>query len=159
MAQDQTYFGWEDYDGEGSRTTFNTVEITSANLDAQATLATNLRTAINALVLVPVQKAVITDAVWDTATTVTNPFAQREIKWVIIAQDSEGNKFKSNELPTANLALLENNSKYLIKSGNVVVTTAATEVAAFKTAFEAFAVSNTGSALVIVDMYQVGRNN
>lgn len=159
MAQDQTYFSWHDYDGESSRATFNTVEITDANLAAQATLATTLRTTLNALLLVPVGQAVITDNIWDTETVVTNPFAQREIKWVIIAQDAEGNKFKSNEFPTANLALLENNSKYLIKQGNVVVVTAAAAVSAFKDAFEAFAVSNAGSALTIVDMYQVGRNN
>lgn len=159
MAQDQTYFSWHDYDGEPSRTTFNTVEITAANLDAQATLATTLRSALNALLLSPVEQAVITDAVWDTVIPVTDPFAQREIKWVVIAQDVAGNKFKSNEFPMANLDLLENNSKYLIKSGNVVVVAAAAEVQAFKDAFEAFAVSNAGSALVIIDMYQVGRNN
>lgn len=159
MAQDQTYFSWHDYDGEPARTTFNTVEITAANLDAQATLATTLRTTLNALTLSPVEQLVITDTGWDTVIPVTNPFAQREIKWVIIAQDVSGNKYKSNEIPMANLDLLENNSKYLIKSGNVVVTAAAAAVNAFKDAFEAFAVSNAGEALTIIDMYQVGRNN
>lgn len=159
MAQDQTNYSWHDYDGEPARTTVNTVEITAANLDAQATLATALRSAMNALLLSPVEQMVITDTVWDTIIPVTDPFAQREIKWVIIAQDLAGNKFKSNELPMANLALLENNSKYLIKSGNIVVVGAAAEVGAFKDAFEAFAVSNAGSALEIIDMYQVGRNS
>lgn len=159
MAQDQSYFSWHDYDGEPSRTTFNTAEITAANLDAQTTLLTTLRTTLNALLLSPVEQAVVTDNAWDTVVPVTNPFAQREIKWVIIAQDVSGNKFKSNEFPMADLSLLENNSKYLIKSGNVVVVAAATEVGAFKDAFEAFAVSNAGEALTIIDMYQVGRNN
>lgn len=159
MAQDQTHFSWHDYDGEPARTTFNTVEITAANLDAQATLLTTLRTALNALLLASVEQAVITDNIWDNVVPVTDPFAQREIKWVVIVQDTAGNKYKSNEFPMADLSLLENNSKYLIKSGNVVVTASAAAVTAFKDAFEAVAVSNTGLALTIWDMYQVGRNN
>lgn len=159
MAQDQTIFSWHDYDGEPSRTTFNTVEITAANLDAQATAANALRSAINALTLVSVEQAVITDNVWDNIVPVTNPFAQREIKWVVIVRDTAGNTYRSNEFPMANLDLLENNSKYLVKSGNVVVAGAATEVQAFIDAFEAFAVSNTGLALQVWDVYQAGRNN
>lgn len=159
MAQDQTYFTWHDYDGEPARTTFNTVEIDELNLVAQTAAANALRTAINALVLAPVESAMITDRIWDAVTAITNPFAQREIKWVVIVQDAEGNKFKANEFPTANLDLLENNSKYLVKSGNIVVTAAAADVQAFITAYEAFAVGNTGLALTVWDVYQVGRNN
>ena len=159
MAQDQTYFTWHDYDGEPARTTFNTVEIDETNLVAQAAAANALRTAINALTLAPVESAMITDRIWDAVTAISNPFAQREIKWVVIVQDAEGNKFKANEFPTANLDLLENNSKYLVKSGNVVVTTAAAAVQAFITAYEAFALGNTGLALTVWDVYQVGRNN
>lgn len=159
MAQDQTYFSWHDYDGEPARTVFNTVEITDANLAAQATLATTLRTTLNALLRSPVEQAVITDNVWDNVVPVTDPYAQREIKWVVIVQDISGNKYKANEFPCADLELLENNSKYLIKSGNVVVTSSAADVTAFKDAYEAFAVSNSGEALTIWDMYQVGRNN
>ena len=159
MAQDQTYFTWHDYDGEPARTTFNTVEIDETNLVAQAAAANALRTAINALTLAPVESAMITDRIWDAVTTINNPFAQREIKWVVIVQDAEGNKFKANEFPMADLDLLENNSKYLVKSGNVVVTAASAAVQAFITAYEAFAVGNTGLALSVWDVYQVGRNN
>lgn len=158
MAQDSARFSWHDYDGEIAGTTFNTVEIDAANLAAQETLLSSLRVATNNILLSSVEQATITDNTWDTVVPVSNPFAQREIKWVVIAQDTSGNKFKANELPMANLDLLENNSKYLIKSGNVVVSDPSGYVAAFKSAYEAFAVSNDGEALVIIDMYQVGRN-
>jgi len=159
MAQDQTVFSWHDYDGEPSRTTFNTVEITAANLDAQASAATALRTAINGLTLVSVEQAVITDNVWDNIVPVTDPFAQREIKWIVIVRDTAGNTYRANEFPCANLALLENNSEYIVKAGNVVVATAAAAVQAFIDAYEAFAVSNAGLALQVWDVYQAGRNN
>lgn len=159
MAQDQTRYSWHDYDTEPASMTVNTVEITAANLDAQATLAAALRTALNGITLAGVEQVVITDNVWDTVVPVTDPFAQREIKWTIIAQDAAGNKFKSNEVPMANLDLLENASKYIVKNGNVTVVAGATEVQAFVDAYEAFAVSNTGSALTVIDIYQSGRNN
>lgn len=159
MAQDQTRYSWHDYDVEPTSMVVNTVEITAANLDAQATLAAALRTALNGITLAGVEQVVITDNVWDTVVPVTDPFAQREIKWTIISQDAAGNKFKSNEVPMANLDLLENASKYIVKNGNVTVVTGAAAVAAFVTAYEAFAVSNTGSALTVIDIYQSGRNN
>jgi len=159
MAQDQTTFSWHDYDGEPAHMTVNTVEITAANLDAQATLLTTLRTTMNALTLGVVEQAVISDTIWDTVAPTTDPFGQREIKWVIIAQDAAGNKFKSNDIPTADLDLLEGGNKYIIKNGIVAVTAGAAAVDAFKDAYEAVAVSNAGSALTIIDMYQVGRNS
>lgn len=159
MAQDYNTYSWSDYDGEPANMTINTVEITAANLDAQQTLLTTLRTAMNEITIGVVNKSVVSDIGWDTNTLTTNPFGQREIKWVIIAEDTAGNKFKSNEIPMADLALLTGNQKYIIKGGAVSVTDPDGFVAAFKTAYEAVAVSNTGLALTIIDMYQVGRNN
>lgn len=159
MAQDYNTFSWSDYDGEPANMTINTVEITAANLDAQQTLLTTLRTAMNEITIGVVNKSVVSDIGWDTNTLTTNPFGQREIKWVIIAEDVNGNKFKANEIPMADLALLTGNQKYIIKGGAVSVTDPDGYVADFKAAYEAVAVSNTGLALTIIDMYQVGRNN
>lgn len=159
MAQDLTHFSWKDFDNESARMTINTVEITAANLDAQATLITTLRTSMNNLTLAAVEQAVITDNVWDNVVVVTDPFAQREIKWTIIVRDTAGNQYKANEIPLADLSLLENASKYIIKGGSVAVSDPDGFVAAFKAAYEAVAVSNTGLALTIWDMYQSGRNN
>lgn len=159
MAQDQTTFSFSDYDGEKSSVTVNTVEITAANLDAQATLASNLRLAINDIILGGVGKVVISDTIWDTAVPSTDPFSQREIKWVIIAEDTAGNRFRSNELPMANLDLLAGGNKYVVKNGFIATPDTGGEIAAFVAAYEAFAVSNAGLALTIVDMYQAGRNS
>lgn len=159
MAQDYNTYSWTDYDGEAASMTINTVEITGANLDAQQTLLTTLRTAMNDITIGVVSKSAVADIGWDTFTQTTNPFGQREIKWVIIAEDINGNRFKANEVPMADLALLENNSKYIIKNGVVATSDPSGFIADFKNAYEAVAVSNTGLALTIVDMYQVGRNN
>jgi len=159
MAQDYNTYSWSDYDSEPANMTINTVELTGANLDAQQTLLTTLRTALNDISIGVVSKSVASDIGWDTFVQTTNPFGQREIKWVIIVEDINGNRFKSNEVPMADLDLLENNSKYIIKNGVVAVSDPDGFVAAFKNAYEAVAVSNTGLALTIVDMYQVGRNS
>jgi len=159
MAQDHNTYSWSDYDGESATTTINTVEITAANLDAQQTLLTTLRTALNDITIGVVAKSVLSDIGWDTLAPTTNPFGQREIKWVIIAEDTLGNRFKANEIPTADLSLLTDNQKYIIKNGVVSVDDPDGFVADFKAAYEAVAVSNVGNALVIHDMYQVGRNN
>jgi len=158
MAQDYNTFSLQDYDGEPSNVTINLVELTAANLDAQQTLITTLRAAMNAIILGVVNKSVASDIGWDTFTQTTDPFGQREIKWVIIAEDTVGNRFKSNEVPLADLSLLENGSKYIIKNGAVSVVAGAALVQAFKDAYEAVAVSNAGLAMTIVDMYQTGRN-
>lgn len=159
MAQDTTVYSWHDYDGEPSNMKVNTVEITALNLDAQSTLATALRTALNGITIGTVEQAVMNDNIWDTVAPTLDPFGQREIKWTVISQDTAGNKFKSNEVPTADLALLENGDKYIIKNGFVSVVAGAAAVTAFKDAYEAYALSNAGLSLTIIDMYQSGRNN
>jgi len=158
MAQDYNTFSYSDYDGEPSNVTINLVEITAANLDAQQTLITALRAAINGIILGVTNKSVVSDIGWDTFTGTSDPFAHREIKWVVVVEDSVGNRYKSNEIPMADLSILEGGNKYIIKNGLVTVVTAAALVTAFKDAYEAVAVSNTGLALTIVDMYQAGRN-
>jgi len=159
MAQDFASYSWKDYDGEPATMSINVVEITAANLDAQQTLLTTLRTALNDITIGVVGKQITSDVGWDTTVLTTNPFGQRETKWVIIVEDINGNRFKSNEVPTADLSLLEDNDKYIIKNGAVSVSDPDGFVADFKAAYEAVAVSNTGLALTIIDMYQVGRNN
>jgi len=159
MASDYASFSWYDYDSEKSGTSINLAETTELTLAAQNIAIEALRTAMNGLTIAPVSKSSQTDIIFDTPVVPTDPFAQREIKWVVIAQDSAGNKFKANEIPTANLDLLEGGSKYIVKSGVVTVVAAAAAVAAFVTAYEALALSQSGLALTVVDIYQVGRNN
>lgn len=159
MSQDFGSFTWYDYDGEKSTMQVNTVEITELTLAAQVTALNNLRTALNDITLAVVSKSSVQDNLWDTKVVPTDQFAQRETKWVIIAQDSAGNLFKANEVPTADLSLLEAGSKYIIKNGVVSVSDPDGFVAAVKTAYEAVAVTQTGLSMTIMDMYQAGRNN
>lgn len=159
MAQDFGSYTWYDYDGEKSTMQVNTVEITELTLAAQSTALGTLRTAMNDITLSVVSKASVTDNLFDTKTIPTNQFAQRETKWVIIVQDSAGNIYKANEIPTADLGLLENGSKYIVKNGVVSVTDPDGFVADFVASYEAVALSQSGLAQTILDMYQVGRNN
>jgi len=158
MAQDFAGFTWYDYDGEKSTMQINTVEITELTLAAQAIAIGTLRTALNDITLSVVSRASVTDHLFDTKTVPTDPFAQRETKWVIVAQDTLGNVFKANEIPTADLSLLTLGSKYIIKGGVVVTIDPDNFVFDFQTAYNAVAKSKTGLDLTIVDMYQVGRN-
>lgn len=159
MAQDFGSFTWYDYDGEKSTMQVNTVEITELTLAAQSTALGTLRTAMNDITLAAVSKAAVTDNLFDAKTIPSDQFAQRETKWVIVVQDSAGNVYKANEIPTADLSLLENGSKYIIKNGVVSVTDPDGFVADFKTAYEAVALSQNGLTVTILDMYQAGRNN
>lgn len=159
MAQDFGSFTWYDYDGEKSSTQVNVAEVTELTLAATATALGTLRTAMNDITLAVVSKSQVTDTLFDTKVVPTNQFAQRETKWVIIVQDASGNIFKANEIPTADLSLLEAGSKYIVKNGVVSVSDPDGFVADFVTAYEAVALSQSGEALTIIDMYQVGRNS
>jgi len=151
-------FTWYDYDSERGGSSINTVDLTGANFDAQAGFVTALRSAMNGITLVSVSKATISDVNWNNAVPVSDPQAQREIKWVVIVSDINGNKYRAMEIPIANLDLLENNSKYIVKQGIVTVTTGAAAVQAFVDAFEDVAVDRFGNALAVWDVYQAGRN-
>lgn len=152
-------FTWYDYDSERAGSSINTEDLNSANFDAKATEITALRSAMNGLTLVAVSKATLSDVNWNNAVAVIDPQAQREIKWAVIVVDTSNNKYKAMEIPIANLDLLENNSKYIVKQGVVTVTTAQAAVQAFIDAFEAVATDRFGNALTVWDVFQVGRNS
>lgn len=148
----------KDYDGERSGTRFNTVEITAANIDAQVAAFGTLRVALEAIMYQGWYAGAIVDEVYSAAPVVTDQNSQREIKWVFNVEDIQGNIYKANEIPCAKLDILENASKYIYKNKTVAVTTAAAAVQAVVDAYEAFAKDKFGNALVVVDIYQAGRN-
>jgi hypothetical protein len=113
---------------------------------------------MNALLVVFISKSIISDVLWNNTVIATDPLAQREIKWKVTVSDTTGEKYVAMELPCADLSILENGSKYLVKQGQVVVTGAATEVQAFVDAFEAVATDRFGNALTVWSIEQVGRN-
>lgn len=155
---DTARFGFTDYDSESSSFSVNIAELSGANFDAQAALVTSLRTATNGITIADVESAALRDEIWNTTPVVNNPFAQREIKWQIVVEDSNGDRYRAGEVPCADLDLLEGNSKYIIKNGVVSVVAGAAAVGQFKTDYEALALSKAGLSLVIWDMFQVGRN-
>jgi len=151
-------FSSHDYDDENSSYQINVEEVTAVNFAAIQAALTTLRTATDGITIGNIGKLTLTDVMFNTFSPVTDPFAQRETKWQIVAVDVSGNVFAANEVPIANLGLLENGSPYIVRNGDVVVVVGATEVQAFVNAFEAIAKSPSGEALVIKDIYHVGRN-
>lgn len=80
----------------------------------------------------------------------TDPFAQREIKWLVRYHDAtDSTVIRRLEIPTANAGLLGTDGEFMNLAG--------TEGAAFKTAFEANV--KIGANAVVLDSVQlVGRN-
>ena len=155
---DKASFSLKDYDKEFSSTSINVADVTGANLDALKTSVGILRVALEAIMLQGFFLIDILDNVYNAFPTVTNGFSQRETKWVFIVKDPLGNVYKGNEVPCADLDILENSSKYIYKNQAVTVVAKATEVQAVVTAFEAIAKDKTGGALIVIDIYQAGRN-
>lgn len=155
---DYASFSLKDYDGERSGTKINLVEVTAANIDALATALGTLRTTSEAIMLQGWYGVQMTDEIYTANPTVSDPFSQREHKWVLIVEDSLGNVYKANELPCADLSILENGSKYIYKNKAVTVTTASAAVQAFVDAYEAIARDDNGNLVEVVDIFQAGRN-
>lgn len=151
-------FTWYDYDDEPSSTGIHTADITSANFDATVTAVNTLRSAMNQLCLVFASKSDIADNLWNNLQAALDPLAQREVKWLVTVADVTNTKYAAMEIPCADLSILENGSKYLVKQGTVVVTAAAADVQAFVDAFEAVATDRFGQALNVWEIEQVGRN-
>lgn len=157
---DRAQFSYRDYDGEPSNTSVNIVELDGTNFDAQVALINTLRTSMNGLTLVISEKVQIADTVFAATVPVLDNLAQREIKWAVIVADVNNNRYKAMEIPIADLSILENNSKYIVKGGSVAIAdvTNAAKVQAFIDAFEAVALDRFGQTLQVWDVYQVGRN-
>lgn len=84
-------------------------------------------------------------------TAPTDPYAQRELKWLVNYRDNTTLKQYQIEIPGADL------------TGNLLAGTdqadlASTDWAAWVTAFEAGAVSPDGNAVTVLSAYVVGRN-
>jgi hypothetical protein len=141
--------------GEPERTTFEiaVTTLTPANAAAQSTLMGNLSTAVAGLVIGRfLQNQVVYARVLTGTTPADSPLAQRENKWLCRYHDSVNFKKFSISIGTADLTLLADNSELLDLTTDPGL--------AFKTAFEAVAVSPDESThTVVLDSVQfVGRN-
>lgn len=132
---------------------FEGLSLSAANYDAQVALHEALITAVQALTTMPIHKrqTVASEAIL-TSTRPTDPYAQREIKWLVRFHDNVTGQPLTVTVPGADLSLLDAGSEVLDLTG--------TEAAAFKTAFEAYVKAGEGSdnAVVVDQILFVGRN-
>lgn len=139
-----------DHSGETSTVGVHFPTLTAGNFAAQDALMTTLSDAIVGVSIGNLQK----DARFAAETKFAvgnpaNPFAQRELKWLVRCRDANGNP-AGFEIPCADLALLSANTDKLD------VTTP--EGAALVAAINAGAKSNDGEALTFVEAVVVGRS-
>lgn len=141
-------FSYFDYSRERSTVSIRGGVLAEAALTA-AQVA--LRAALDAVTLdIPVQETAILSVVdnRDTDTEATDPYAQRESKWLCVGKGADGTSF-SCEVPLADLTLVDNNGEMDIDAG---------AGAALKAALEGYATTKSGSAVTISKIVHVGRN-
>lgn len=138
---------------ETSTTQIAVATLTPASVANAVTLAGNLKTAINGLIIGVFGKDEITYSREVLSNAPANsPLAQRENKWLVRYIDETSNKKYQCSIGTADLTKLGSNSEFL--------DLAAGPGLAFKTAFEAFAVppDDPSHAVKVISVQFVGRN-
>jgi len=148
-----TNFQITDYSNEKSNFGVNSTVLTAGNFAAQQTLAAALAGAIEDLTIGELTKQTALVPVVDTPAIPTDPYAQRELKWLVRYQGDTSGKMFSIEIAAPDI------------TGNVVVNTdvanlASADWAAFVTAFEAYAKSpdDVAETVTVIDARVVGRN-
>jgi len=142
-----------DESGERTSCSFEGVDLTSANYDAQLVLIGAVKTAMDALALGTFNKMTISTITDGAATLPGTPYAQRENKLrITYADDDDGRKFNTN-LPTINLA--DDGAV----SGTDVWDMTQANPAALKTAMEAYVKApGTGADITVTEMRYVAHN-
>jgi hypothetical protein len=98
-----TTITFNDYSNEKSAVTYHAEELTAANFDGQATEAGALSVATNALSIGSLVKRTISQVEIDNPGTPTNPYAQRELKWLVSYRGDTSGKLFQVEIPCANV--------------------------------------------------------
>lgn len=152
MAVSQHSRTYLDYSNEKSTLMFSVPALTAGNFVAVNADITDIGLAIADLTLGAFAGFRTTSAFSSSNPTApTDPYAQRELKWLVNYRDATTGNLYSVEIPAADL------------TGNLLAGTdqadlASTDWAAFVTAFEAGAVSPVGNAVEVTTAYVVGRN-
>lgn len=141
-----------DYGSEKTIFRCRCTALTAANFDAQETLRAALSVAIAGITIGTLEKWQHCNSEFQTSTPPSDPFAQRESKWLIDYRDAVTEETYRMELGTADLDQLDPNDRAHAHIGDAGV------VDAFVTALEAFALSKDGNAIEVVEMTFVGRN-
>lgn len=129
-------------------------DMTAGNFAAEATLIDSLVAAIEGMSLGTKTKTsrVAVEAPYPE-TQPASPYAQRETKWLVRFRDTVTGEKGSLEIPCADLTLLDSTSQGKADMANA-------SVAAFVSAYEAYALSPAGvrGQVEIYEIVHVGRN-
>ena len=158
-----------EYSREGSGFSVAITELVAANIAAQTTLITNLRSALGNIILGVVADQTVTSSTANISNLLAASVnAQRERKWLVQYEDSTQwadapdnsianpgyHKKFTAEIPTADLSLLLTRSDTVDAADPDL----GTELAAFITAFEALVRSPYNGAVNVLQFTAVGRN-
>lgn len=154
MALGSAYWKIKDFAGQTSNFQVNTDEITAANIATITPQIAALQTAIDGICIGNINAAT-TVATVDEITTAkaSDPSARRELKWLCIAIDTVTGEAERRELPCPDV-----NTAGIFESDGESLNLAANPGLAFKTAFQAVAVSKAGNSQVLTSVKIVGRN-
>jgi len=143
-----------DASNEKSTVTWTSANIDAANIAAEQTLAATLAVATGVLSIGDLTKRTMTDILLDSPSVPADPFAQRELKWLVSYQGDTSGKIFNSEIPCPAL------------TGNLVAGTDLADVTStpwvnFIAAFEAFVRSpdNSTETVTFLSAHLVGRNN
>lgn len=149
----QNGFQITDYSNEKSSFAVTSITVNAGNLAAQQTEAAALAAAIDALTIGELTKQTMNLVILDTPAIPTDPYAQRELKWLVTYVGDASGKSFNVEIAAPDL------------TGNTVVNSdvanlASTDWAAFVTAFEAYVRSpdNGTETVTVIKAENVGRN-
>lgn len=152
-----------DYSRETANVQLNTENIIAANFDAQATALNDLLTAAAAICNGVINKRVTNIVTPGSGAAPALPTAQREYKWLIGFTDSTATLAAGVDNPlygrnfTVTLPTAEATSGRM-QTNSDQANLADTDMAAFITAFEAFARSPSGGVPDVQYIKLVGRN-
>jgi len=136
---------------EVSTVVFNTPDVTAGNIVALTTQVDTVRLAMEQIMLGGIQQRQLVAWVNNTKIEPTDPFSQRESKWVVkYVDDSTLNPYHL-EIPCADLNFLDPDN-----SGKADLDHAT--VGAFVTAFEGLHLSPEGNSVTVREILFRGRN-
>lgn len=142
---------YKDYNRETSRTEWQIVGITAANLAATQALLATLLTAVQGVSIGELQtERVVATETFASRAPASSNLSQRENKWLVSIEDQVTHRLAKNEIPCADLSLLASNSEFLDLSAGAGL--------ALKQAIEAVVkFPGTQNAVSVVSVQFVGR--
>lgn len=142
-----------DYSNEKSSFAVTSITANAGNLAAQQTAAAALAGAVDDLTIGELTKQSMNLLILDTPAIPTNPYAQREMKWLVQYQGDSSGKLFSVEIAAPDI------TDNVVPNTDVADLTS-TDWAAFVTAFEAYVRSpdNGTETVTVIKATLVGRN-